>query len=169
MEDIAKKGVGLHVHLAKVISVVDEEKLWKSGVLGSDSPTKLVHTCFYQLGLNFALRGGREHRELHVGQNSQLTLHTDSNNGLYLQYSQDISKTNQDGLKHIKLDKKCVRAYASGNTDKCCPLSLGPIPGGRLKNLKDVDKWSSLSLLFQLGEYELLVSSYCTFAVGMVK
>ena len=26
------------------------------------------------------------------------------------------------------------------------PLSLGPIPGGRLKNLKDIDKWSSLSL-----------------------
>ena len=25
------------------------------------------------------------------------------------------------------------------------PLSLGPIPSGRLKNLKDVDKWSSLS------------------------
>ena len=26
------------------------------------------------------------------------------------------------------------------------PLSLGPIPSGRLKNLKDVDKWSSLRL-----------------------
>ena len=26
------------------------------------------------------------------------------------------------------------------------PLSLGPIPSGRLKNLKDVDKYSSLSL-----------------------
>ena len=26
------------------------------------------------------------------------------------------------------------------------PLSLGPFPSGRLKNLKDVDKWSSLSL-----------------------
>ena len=26
------------------------------------------------------------------------------------------------------------------------PLSLGPIPSDRLKNLKDVDKWSSLSL-----------------------
>ena len=26
------------------------------------------------------------------------------------------------------------------------PLSLGPIPSGRLKNLKDGDKWSSLSL-----------------------
>ena len=30
------------------------------------------------------------------------------------------------------------------------PLSLGPIPSGRLKNLKDVDKWSSLSLYLQV-------------------
>ena len=39
------------------------------------------------------------------------------------------------------------------------PLSLGPIPSGRLKNLKDVDKWSSLSLYLPVrGECQLLVS-----------
>ena len=32
------------------------------------------------------------------------------------------------------------------------PLSLGPIPSGRLKILGDVDKWSSPSLCLQLGE-----------------
>ena len=31
-------------------------------------------------------------------------------------------------------------------TDSGGPLSLGPIPSGRLNNLKDLDKWSSLSL-----------------------
>ena len=31
------------------------------------------------------------------------------------------------------------------------PLSLGPIPSGRLKNLKDVDKWSSLSLYLPIS------------------
>ena len=37
--------------------------------------------------------------------------------------------------------------------------AIGPIPSGRLKNLKDVDKWSSLSLyLSVMGECELLVS-----------
>ena len=35
---------------------------------------------------------------------------------------------------------------------------MSPIPSGRLKNPKDVDKWSSLSLCLQLGECELLVS-----------
>ena len=158
MKDIAKKGVGIHVRQAKVISVADEEKLWKSGVLGSDSPTKLVHTLFYQLGLNLALRGGREHRELRVGQNSQLTLHTDSNNGLYLQYCQDISKTDQGGLKHIKLDKKCVRAYASENRDRCAitlyqkylskcpqnrpePLYLRPLTKLKCKDWDDEPVW----------------------------
>ena len=29
-------------------------------------------------------------------------------------------------------------------------MSLGLIPSGRLKNLKDVDKWSSLSLYLQV-------------------
>ena len=32
------------------------------------------------------------------------------------------------------------------------PLSLGPIPSGRLKILGDVDNWSSPSLCLQLGE-----------------
>ena len=31
-------------------------------------------------------------------------------------------------------------------TENGGPLSLGPIPIGGLKNLKDVDKWSFLSL-----------------------
>ena len=32
------------------------------------------------------------------------------------------------------------------------PLSLVPFPNGLLKNLKDIDKWSSLSSVFQLRE-----------------
>ena len=31
------------------------------------------------------------------------------------------------------------------------PLSLVPISSGRLKNLKDVDKWSCLSLYLSVG------------------
>ena len=31
-------------------------------------------------------------------------------------------------------------------TENNSPLSLGPNPRGRLKNLRDIDKWSSLSL-----------------------
>ena len=40
----------------------------------------------------------------------------------------------------------CRYTVALMNPKNGGPLSLGPIPMGRLKNLKDVDKWSSLSL-----------------------
>ena len=49
------------------------------------------------------------------------------------------------------------------------PLSLGPIPSGRLKNLNDVDKWSSLSLYLPVRDCQLLVSWGCTCTVGLVK
>ena len=35
------------------------------------------------------------------------------------------------------------------------PLSLGPIPTGRLKNLKDVDKWSVQSMFSWMGQIAL--------------
>ena len=47
------------------------------------------------------------------------------------------------------------------------PLSMGPIASGKLNKLKDVDKWSSLSL-FQLGEYQVLESLGCTCTVRWV-
>ena len=40
------------------------------------------------------------------------------------------------------------------------PLSLGPIPSGRLKNLKDVDKWSSLSLCLSVRGMQVTMSLY---------
>ena len=43
------------------------------------------------------------------------------------------------------------------------PLSLGPISSIRLKNLRDVDKWSSLSLCLSVrGECQSLESLGCT-------
>ena len=39
-------------------------------------------------------------------------------------------------------------------------LSLGLIPSGRLKNLKDFDKWAPLSSVVQLGECQPLESSH---------
>ena len=39
---------------------------------------------------------------------------------------------------------RCIVAQMT--TSNGSPMSLGPIPSGKLKKLKDVDKWSSLSL-----------------------
>ena len=40
------------------------KRLWKSGVLNSDTPEGLVNSVFYYNGINFVLRGGQEHRNL---------------------------------------------------------------------------------------------------------
>ena len=39
-------------------------------------------------------------------------------------------------------------------------MSLGPIPSGRLKTLKDVDKWSSLSLCLSVRGMSVILGLY---------
>ena len=41
-----------------------EEKLWRDGCLGGDSPQQLLDTLVYGFGMNFALRSGKEHRSM---------------------------------------------------------------------------------------------------------
>ena len=47
------------------------------------------------------------------------------------------------------------------------PLSLGPIPSGRLKNLTDIDKWSSLSLYLLVRG--MLVTSFIDWSQSSYK
>ena len=119
MKDTAKSGIGLTVKKAQEITLDEGELLWKSE-LGSDNPRKLLHTVFYLLGLKFALRGRKEHRELSCGEQSQLSLCADSDGAEYLQYTQNVpSKTVQGGLDHVHIQGKRVRAYSSRNKERC--------------------------------------------------
>ena len=43
--------------------------------------------------------------------NSQLLLHTDESGAEYLQYVEDVSKSNNGGLAHLRIKNKVVRAY----------------------------------------------------------
>ena len=49
------------------------------------------------------------------------------------------------------------------------PLSLDPIPSGRLKNLKDIDKWSFLSLFVSVRGMAVTLELGCTCSDGWVK
>ena len=52
----------------------DEEGImWEKGILKDHSPQSLIDTMFYMNGLYFALRGGKEHRNLWY-EGSQITL-----------------------------------------------------------------------------------------------
>ncbi len=99
MKERAKMGLGRTVS-ATPITLTQEEKMWQEGVLGEDSPNVLCNTLVYLIGLNFALRGGQEQRNLRApGFNPQISIETDEFGLKYLHYREDFqSKTNQGGL-----------------------------------------------------------------------
>lgn len=85
-----------------MISEDDEEALWKNA-LGTDTPRKLVDTVLYLFGLHFALRAGKEHKNLRVGAKSQIAFKQDRKNGLrFLRYTEDCSKSRQGMVRKVK-------------------------------------------------------------------
>ena len=45
----------------KAISKLEEEMLWKSGQLGSETPQAIINTLWFYLTQHFGLRGRQEH------------------------------------------------------------------------------------------------------------
>ena len=123
MKLAAASGLGVERKQAQVISADQDEVLWKSGVLSDHSPKTLRDTLLWTLGLYFGLRGGQEHRNLRFD-NSQLAVKVDEHGRRYLQYTEDISKTNQGGLAHRLIKPKVCRAYENANHPERCPVRL---------------------------------------------
>ena len=57
-------GIGVHSKRAEVITLDEENRLLSKNVLGDENGKQLVETLVYLFGLHFALRGGKEHRQL---------------------------------------------------------------------------------------------------------
>ena len=108
---------------AQIITVAEEDALWDNGVLGSDTPKTLLHTMVYVNGLNFALRGGIEQRNLRAGPTSQLSVGSNEE-GRFLCYRQDVSKTNQGGLQHRNVSPKIVLAFENLENPERCIVRL---------------------------------------------
>ena len=125
LDNLMKKrtilGLGNHVRQAQVITFADEERMWNLGVLGSNTPKKLIDTILYKVGLCCALRAGKEHRSLRsIGCDSQFKFKYDIDGQLYLEYREDVGlKTNKGGLKHTKVLPKVVNIYPDPNPDRC--------------------------------------------------
>ena len=64
MKHLSSTGQYIHKRQAEPISVEDESLLWELGLLGTTSPTVLLHSLVYMVGLYFVLRSGSEHRRL---------------------------------------------------------------------------------------------------------
>ena len=97
MKRLNSTGQYIHKKQAEPITVEDENRLWHLGLLGDTSPSILLHTLVYMVGLYFALRSGSEHRRLRYSP-AQIQLIEKPGLRAYLSYQEDISKTNQGGL-----------------------------------------------------------------------
>lgn len=61
-------GVGCSVQRTQAVTEDDEDILWRSGVLDTDTPQGLLNCVFFLNGKNFCLRGGIEHCNLSPSQ-----------------------------------------------------------------------------------------------------
>lgn len=122
MKENARKGLTSGNNKSMYISKEIEEEMWVNGILGSETPSKLVNTLIYLIGLHFALRGGEELRRLRVGKFSQIRSSTDVEGRSCMIYKEDVSKARQGGMKSIGTPPKSVVVYHNeADHSKCLP------------------------------------------------
>ena len=100
-----------------------EDTLWKMKLLGDHNLQSLLDTVFFYVGLYFALRSGEEHRRLRHSP-SQIQIFEPPDGPNYVTYTEDISKTNQGGLKHPHKNPKKVTQYENGDCTQRCLVKV---------------------------------------------
>ena len=123
MKRLQTLGLGTKQRKAEVINCEDEEAMWEKEILGGGNPQSLLNTMVYMNGLYFALRGGKEHRQLRH-QPSQVKLFEKPGEKPYLLYKEDVSKNNPSGLKGRKNKQKIVMHHANLENPKRCFVLL---------------------------------------------
>ena len=106
MKNSAKSGIGLTTKQAEPITSEQENELWEKGVLGLQNPQSLQNALFFMVGMHFALRGGKSHRELTI---DNFSIKCDQQGNKFLLYVEGVSKTRQGGLKDIKVTEHTTR------------------------------------------------------------
>ena len=112
-------GIGAEVKHAEVISVDEEDKLWRMGTLGTTSPSSLLNAIFFNNGKILCLRGGEEHRRLKL---SQFEFGSDEG-GDYVVFVENGSK-NRSGSYKDKAENKIIKQYAQPQLNERCYVNL---------------------------------------------
>ena len=116
-------GLGNKV-LSSVISLKQEDVLFEKGILGEDTPSVLLDTVIYKMGLHLALHGSVEHCRLRrPGFDCQITVNIDDMGRERLVYCEDpLAKNNQGGIGS-RNSSKVVYVYGASNESRC-PIRL---------------------------------------------
>ncbi len=67
MKELSRLGVVHDRQQVKLIIIDQENYMWSTGLLGDNTPEKLVNTLPYLIGVHFTLRAVEEHKALKVG------------------------------------------------------------------------------------------------------
>ena len=122
MKRLTGLGVGENIKQAQAFPEAQEDKLWNSKLLGDHTASVLLDTMVFLIGKNFALRSGREHRNLKF---SQLTL--ESACGKEPEKLVCVSfgkKNNLGGLKHRNMKREHVEDYVNEDCTGRCLVRL---------------------------------------------
>lgn len=121
--ELHANGVGTTRRQAEVVTLDEEEQLWQTRVLSSESPLSLLRAVFYLNGINFVLRGGDEHRRLKISQFSFINVPDPDCPGEMIrcvQYTEHGSKNRPGSSHQLNQDNKVVTQFAKPDMgDKC--------------------------------------------------
>ena len=112
------KGVAAESKSTEAFTKDEEQQLWTSGVLSTETPKGLLGAVFFQNGKNFCLRGGEEHRNLKL---SQFKRETDPHRYVYIEHA---SKNRAGGLAQLRVKNKEVPINAVPKAGNRCHVYI---------------------------------------------
>ena len=112
MKTLQARGLGNDPRKLDIVSALVEEELWRSGILGDESPRLMLRTLVFLLGLNLGLRTG-EHRQLRRDMFDVDVHHQ------YFIYTEWISKCHNGGISDVRKKAKKVKMFSSSCHSRC--------------------------------------------------
>ncbi|XP_011408935.1 PREDICTED: zinc finger MYM-type protein 2-like [Amphimedon queenslandica] len=125
LKDLHSRRIGTVKKQASVITEDVENQLWLQNILGDDTPSKLLNTLVYCLGVNLALHSGREHCSLRPDTCTCMFQLVELPDGrCYLEYIEWGSKNNAGGLRDRKNCNKSVKIFPNVENPQRCVIRL---------------------------------------------
>ena len=111
MKRLQQQGLGSKEKKAEPLTDEDEDILWSKGILGDHTPQASLSTMVSCNGIYFALRSGKEHRELSFCC-CQIEVVQKEGQRPYLLYTEDQTKNHPGGLVGQKNPPKVVKHHS---------------------------------------------------------